>query len=187
MRHNPTIGGISSVQWWKVGISWRLQMYFCRLLCIKIKIDQLYCVNCWIIIYCLSVNCTKIKHSCYVLMIWSSLQLTSKWWINTQQFTARADLFFIIASFCSLEGRFESKIEGWKIRNSKTRCLAIRQIVTVSMLYQFPVDAQLICAFVFCMCKKAIQFVWDISLICSFFYMNIHLSIATQPSLCWTC
>ena len=33
----------------------------------------------------------------------------------------------------------------------------------------FPVDAQLICAFVFCMCKNAIQFVLDISLISSFF------------------
>ena len=30
-------------------------------------------------------------------------------------------------------------------------------------------DAQLICAFVFCMCKNAIQFVLDISLISSFF------------------
>ena len=96
MRHNQTIVGISSVQWWKVGRNWKLQMYFRRLLCIKIKIDQLYCVNCWIIIYCLSVNCTKINYSCYALMIWSSLQLTSKRWINTQQFTARADLFFFI-------------------------------------------------------------------------------------------
>ena len=117
MRHNPTIGGISAVQWWKVGRSRRLQMYFRHLLCIKIKIDQLYCVNCWIMIYCLSVNCTKINHSCYALMIWSSLQLTSKRWINTQQFTARANLFFIIASFCSLEVQFESKIESWKIQN----------------------------------------------------------------------
>ena len=25
--------------------------------------------------------------------------------------------FFIIASFCSLEGQFESKIDSWKIRN----------------------------------------------------------------------
>ena len=45
---------------------------------------------------------------------------------------------FIIASFCSFNGQFESKIESWKIRNSKTRCLAIRLIITVSMLYQFP-------------------------------------------------
>ena len=130
MRHNPTIGGISSVQWRKTGRSWRLQMYFGRLLCVKIKIDQLYCVNCWIIIYCLLVNCTKINHSCYALMIWS-LQLTSKQWNITEQFTARA-------SFCSLEGQFESKIESWKIRNSKTRCLAKSLIVAVSMLDQFP-------------------------------------------------
>ena len=37
------------------------------------------------------------------------------------------------------------------------------------------------------MCKNAIQFVSDISLISSFFYISIYLSIATQPSLCWTC
>ena len=93
MRHNPTFGGISAVQWGKVGRSWRLQMYFLRSLCVKIKIDKLYCVNCWIIIYCSLVNCTKINHLCYALMIWS-LQLTSKQWIIIQQFTARADLLF---------------------------------------------------------------------------------------------
>ena len=32
-------------------------------------------------------------------------------------------------------------------------------------------------AFVFCMCKNAIQFVLDISFISSFFYINIYLSI----------
>ena len=46
MRHNPTIGWISLVQWRKVGRSRRLQMYFSHLLCVKIEIDQLYCVNC---------------------------------------------------------------------------------------------------------------------------------------------
>ena len=34
MRHNPTIGGISSVQWRNVG---RLPMYFRRSLCVKSK------------------------------------------------------------------------------------------------------------------------------------------------------
>ena len=139
MRHNPTIGRISSLQWRKVGRSWRLQMYFRRLLCVKIEIYQLYCVNCWVIIHCLSVSCTNINHSCCALMIWSSLQLTSKQWIITQQFTARADLFFNYGNFLKLrEGQFQPKIESWKIRNLKTRCLAIRLIVTVSMLYQFP-------------------------------------------------
>ena len=138
IRHNPTIGGISSVQWRKVVRNWRVQMYFRRLLYVKIEIDQLYCVNCWEIIHCLSVSCTRINHSCCALMIWSSLQLTSKQWIITKQFTARVDLFLIIASSWSLEGQFEPNIESWKIRNSKTRCLAIRLIVTVSMLYQFP-------------------------------------------------
>ena len=93
MRRSLSIGGSSSVQWRKVGRSWRLRMCFCRLLCVRIEIDQLQCVNCWAIIHCLSVSCTKINHSCWALVIWSSLQLTSKQWIITQQFTAGADLF----------------------------------------------------------------------------------------------
>ena len=93
MRRSLSIGGSSSVQWRKVGRSWRLRMCFRRLLFVRIEIDQLQCVNCWVIIYCLSVSCTKINHSRCALVIWSSLQLTSKQWIITQQFTAGADLF----------------------------------------------------------------------------------------------
>ena len=94
MRCSLSIGGSSSVQWRKVGRSWRLQMYFRRLLCVRIERDQLHhCVNCWVIIHCLSVSCTTINHSRCALVIWSSLQLTSKQWIITQQFTAGADLF----------------------------------------------------------------------------------------------
>ena len=93
MRRSLSIGGSFSVQWRKVGRSWRLRMCFRRLLCVRIEIDQLQCVNCWVIIHCLSVSCTKINHSRCALVIWSSLQLTSKQWIITQQFTARADLF----------------------------------------------------------------------------------------------
>ena len=93
MRRSPSIGGSSSVQWRKVGRSWRLRICFRRLLCVRIEIDQLQCVNCWVIIHCLSVSCTKINHSRCALVIWSSLQLTSKQWIITQQFTVGADLF----------------------------------------------------------------------------------------------
>ena len=93
MRRSLIIGGSSSVQWWKLGRSWRLRMCFRRLLCVRIEIDQLNCVNCWVIIHCLSVSCTKINHSGCALVIWSSLQLTSKQWIITQQITAGADLF----------------------------------------------------------------------------------------------
>ena len=93
MRRSLSIGGSSSVQWRKVGRSWRLQMCFRRLLCVRIEIDQPQCVNCWVIIHCLSVSCTNINHSRCALVIWSSLQLTSKQWIITQQFTAGADLF----------------------------------------------------------------------------------------------
>ena len=69
MWHSPNIGGISSVQWGKVGRSWS-----------------------WVPIL-MSVSCTKINYLRYALVIWSSLQRTSKQWIITQQFTARADLF----------------------------------------------------------------------------------------------
>ena len=93
MRRSLNIGGSSSVIWRKVGRSWRLRMCFRRLLCVRIEIDQLHCVNCWVIIHCLSVSCTNINHSRCALVIWSSLQLTSKQWIITQQFTAGADLF----------------------------------------------------------------------------------------------
>ena len=93
-----SIGGSSSLQWRKVGRSWRLRMCFRRLLSVRIEIDQLQCVNCWVIIHCLSVSCTKINHSCCALVIWSSLQLTSKQWIITQQFTAGADLFLKLAA-----------------------------------------------------------------------------------------
>ena len=93
MRRSLSIGGSSSVQWRNVGRSWRLWMCFRCLLCVRIEIDQLQCVNCWVITHCLSVSCTKINHSRCALVIWSSLQVTSKQWIITQQFTAGADLF----------------------------------------------------------------------------------------------
>ena len=50
-------------------------------------------MNCWVIIHYLSVSCKQINHSCFALLIWSPLQLSTKKWIITQQFTARADLF----------------------------------------------------------------------------------------------
>ena len=93
LRRSLSIGGSSSVQWRRVGRSWRFQMCFPRLFCVRIEIDQPQCVNCCLIIHCLSVSCTKINHSRCALVIWSSLQLTSKQWIIKQQFTAGADLF----------------------------------------------------------------------------------------------
>ena len=47
---------------------------FFRLLCVRIEIDQLKCVNCWVIIHCLSVSCKKINHSRYALVIGFSLK-----------------------------------------------------------------------------------------------------------------
>ena len=93
MQRSLSIGGNSPVQWRKVGRSWRFQMCFRRLFCVRIEIDQLQCVNCWVIIHCLSVSCLKINHLRCALVILSSLQLTSKQWIITQQFTAGTDLF----------------------------------------------------------------------------------------------
>ena len=46
IRRSLSIGGNSSVQWRKVGRSGRLRMCFRRLLCFRIEIDQLQCVNC---------------------------------------------------------------------------------------------------------------------------------------------
>ena len=69
MRRSLRIGGSSSVQWRKVGRILRLQMCFRGLLCVRIEIDQLKCVNCLVIIHCLSVSCTKINHSRYALVI----------------------------------------------------------------------------------------------------------------------
>ena len=109
MRRSLSIGGSSSLQWRKVGRSWRLRMCFRLLLSVRIEIDQLQCVNCWVIIHCLLVSCMKINHSRCALVIWSSLQLTSKQWIITQQFTAGADLFLKLHSY--LEAcLFSSKI-----------------------------------------------------------------------------
>ena len=61
-RRSLSIGWSSSVQWWKVGRSWRLRICFRRFLCVRIEIDQLQGVNCWVIVHCLSVSCTKINH-----------------------------------------------------------------------------------------------------------------------------
>ena len=49
MRRGLSIGGSSSVQRREVGRSWRLQICFRRLLCIKIEIDQLQCVICCVL------------------------------------------------------------------------------------------------------------------------------------------
>ena len=70
-----------------------------------------------LIIHCLPVSCTRINHSCCALMIWSSLQLTSKQWIITQQFTARVDLFFNYSKFLKL--RRSIRAQHRKLENSK--------------------------------------------------------------------
>ena len=78
------------------------------------------CLNCWVIIHCLLVSCTKINHSCCALMIWYSLQLTSKQWIITQQFTARADLFLNYSKFLKLRRSIRAqhrKLENLKFEN----------------------------------------------------------------------
>ena len=46
MQRSLRIGGSFSVQWRKVKRSLRLRMCVHRLLCVRIEIDQLQCVNC---------------------------------------------------------------------------------------------------------------------------------------------
>ena len=133
MRRSLSIGGSSSVQWRKVGRSWRLRMCFRHLLCVRIEIDQLQCVNCWVIIHCSSVSCTKINHSRWALVIWSSLQLTSKQWIITQQFTAGADLFL----------KYISIIQLWQVKDIQNNfCILMHSTIwfdTMSMEWFFVV------------------------------------------------
>ena len=93
LRYSQTFRAISSVQWRKVGRIWRKRLLFRRLLCVRIETHRLQYVNCWVIIHCLSVCCKQINHSRFTLVCWSPLQLTSKQWIITQQFTASAYLF----------------------------------------------------------------------------------------------
>ena len=64
----------------------------------------------------------------------------------------------------------------------KTSCLAIRLIVTVSMLYQFLSGCTADLPFVFCMCKNATQCLFGIALISPFFYIHIYLAIASPCS-----
>ena len=112
MRRSLSIGGRSSVQWRKVGRSWRLRMCFRRLLCVRIEIDQLHCVNYWVIIHWLSVSWSKINHSRCALVIWSSLHLTSKQWIITQSLALRArDLIFFTTDLQTVN--YYSTIHCW--------------------------------------------------------------------------
>ena len=61
LHYGQTCGGISSVHWRKVREIWRIQMLFV-VSCVEIEIDQLVkCVNCWVIIHCLSVSCKQIN------------------------------------------------------------------------------------------------------------------------------
>ena len=122
IQRSLSISRSSSVQWRKVGRSWGLQTCVCRLLCVRIEMDQLQFVNCWLIIHCLSVSCTKINHSRWALVIWSSLQLTSKQWIITQQFTAGADLFLKFRVRLAPLNRFKpsSKIFYWPFQGGSS-------------------------------------------------------------------
>ena len=93
MWHSLSIGGSYTVQWRKNLKNLKTSNVFLSFIVCENRNRSALAVNCWVIIHCLLVSCTKINHSRYMLVIWSSLQLTSKQWIITQQFTARADLF----------------------------------------------------------------------------------------------
>ena len=57
----------------------------------------------------------QINQSRFAFVIWSPLQLTSKQWIITQRFTARADLFFILTYLAYIP------------RNGKKSCSILQQ------------------------------------------------------------
>ena len=136
-----SIGGSSSVQLRKVGRSWRLQMCFRRLLCVRIEIGQLHCVNCWVIIHCLSASCTTINHSRCALVIWSSLQLTSKQWIITQHFTAGADLFLNLKVVTHLKSASEASYDVIIMTTIIRNCPLINAIVCFGMVILFNTNA----------------------------------------------
>ena len=127
MRRSLSIGGSSSVHWRKAGRSWRLPMCFRSLLCVRIEIDQLQCVNCWVIIHCLSVSCTKKNHLRCALVIWSSLQLTSKQWIIKQQFSTGADLFLNYTSCLNTceRGQFRKFVNDISSRHTETKYIIL--------------------------------------------------------------
>ena len=111
MRRSLRIGGSSSVQWRKVGRSWRLRMCFRRLLCVRIEIDQLQCVNCWVIIHCLSVSCTTINHSR------SWFDLLYNWPPNSELLLNNSllELIYFLSNLSSAFGR-RMKRHGHRIR-----------------------------------------------------------------------
>ena len=80
LRYSQTFGGISTVQWRKVGRIRRIQLLFRRFLFVRIETDQLFCAIYWVISHFLSVSCKQINHSLFALVIWSLLQLISKQW-----------------------------------------------------------------------------------------------------------
>ena len=54
LRYSQTFGGISSMQWLKVGRIWRIQLLF-------------------FIVSCVSVSCKQINHSRFAFVVWSPL------------------------------------------------------------------------------------------------------------------
>ena len=56
----------------------RAQLLFHRFLCVRIQIDQLLWVNCWVIIHCLEVSYKQINHLRFMLVIWSPLPPNSE-------------------------------------------------------------------------------------------------------------
>ena len=67
----------------------------------------------------------QINHSLFALVIWSPLQLTSKQWIITQQFTARADLFLkhMLWVFIRIALPGQLTLHDWVYRSSSRICL----------------------------------------------------------------
>ena len=131
------VGGGFFIWWRKVGRIWRIQLLFCRCVCVRIEIDQLLCVICWVINHSLSVSCKKINHSHSALVIWSTLQLTSKQWFISLQLTARDDLFL-------------KQSPHMKSQTHKQRRTAIEKPSWIGQYWFYSFDAKFQITFVVC-------------------------------------
>ena len=98
-----TFGGISSVQWQKVGRIWGLQLLFHRFLCVRIQIDQLLWVNCWVIIHCLEVSNKQINHLRFMLVIWSPLPPNSELLLDNSLLELICFVIMIVIKISMLE------------------------------------------------------------------------------------
>ena len=108
------------MRWWKVERIWRIQLLFRRFLCVKIEIDQLLCVICWVINHSLSTSCKFMNHSRSELLIWYTLQLThnsdlslNKSLLELIYFLSLRDLFTVYSAGIGIVIYEHRRRRGW--------------------------------------------------------------------------